>query len=63
MIIDYSKGVALHRLYGHPIFVVEATKAGRDERFVKNICASLECTGRAPSWRDDVESVPTPSWF
>lgn len=43
--IDFSKGTALHRLYGHSIFVIEAEKAKKDERFIKNICSSLGCYG------------------
>jgi len=61
--LDFSKATAVHRLYGHAIFVVEATKAGKDSRFVKNICTNLKCTGTAPHWRNNVEGVPTPSWF
>ena len=61
--VDFSKGSALHRLYGHAIFAKEAEKAGKDERFVKNICTNLKCTGaEVPHWRNNIE-VPRPSWF
>lgn len=46
--MDYSRAVAIHRLYGHNVFVIEATKSGKDETFIKNICRSnsLKCLGQ-----------------
>lgn len=49
--MDFSKGTAIHRLYGHYVFVKEATKASKDARFVKNICNNLKCNGKLNDWR------------
>lgn len=51
MQIDVSKGLALHNLYGHATFKMEATKAGKDERFIKHICSSVKCVGKLNDWR------------
>jgi hypothetical protein len=52
--IDFSKGVAIHRLYGHYTFTVEASKAGKDNRFAKHICSYLNCKGTSTTWRTDL---------
>lgn len=51
--IDFSKGVALHRLYGHSVFVIEAEKAKKDAKFIKDVCRNLRCLGvpDAPNWQ------------
>lgn len=54
MVIDFSKGRALHNLYGHYTFVKEAEKAGKDERFINNICTNLQCTGKSNDWRNNL---------
>lgn len=56
--LDFSRGTAVHRLYGHAIFLIEAEKAGKDERFMKNICNGLECDGKPINWRDHLELTP-----
>lgn len=43
--MDFSKGLSLHRLYGHSVFVIEADKRNKDNRFIDNICETLHCSG------------------
>ena len=42
--MDFSRGLSLHRLYGHVEFAVEAHKKNKDQRFQTNICRELGCT-------------------
>lgn len=49
--MDWSKGTAIHRLYGHYPFAMEARKAGKDDKFITNICTALKCTGLSNDWR------------
>lgn len=55
MKIDWSKGMALHRLYGHYPFAMEALKAGKDMSFIMTICSNLKCVGKSIDWRDNLE--------
>lgn len=60
MQIDFSKGTALHRLYGHETFVLEARKNKKPESFIQNICANLKCDGqpaRTSHWRANLDAV------
>lgn len=43
MQVDYSKGRALHNLYGHDVFVIEAKKDNRSDTFIRHICADVKC--------------------
>jgi hypothetical protein len=52
--LDFSKGRALHNLYGHSVFLMEAQKAGKDARFTENVCFNLQCTGQANDWRSNL---------
>jgi hypothetical protein len=52
--IDFSRATALHRLYGHYIFVMEATKSGKDKNFISNICMNLKCNGKSNDWRSNL---------
>lgn len=54
MKIDFSKATALHNLYGHYVFVKEAQKAGKDERFIDTICFNLKCVGKSNDWRNNL---------
>jgi len=42
---DFSRGMSIHRLYGHSKFMSEAARAGKAKNFVANICSSLHCKG------------------
>lgn len=52
--MDFGKGAALHRLYGHSQFVREAKRKNKDQRFIDGVCTNLKCTGKseADTWRD-----------
>lgn len=52
MQIDFSKGVALHRLYGHTTFMREAKVAGKDKRFAAAVCQRTKCNGKEPTERE-----------
>ena len=54
MELDYSKGLALHRLYGHATFMIEASKKNKSKQFASSICAALKCDGRPTDWRSDL---------
>lgn len=53
--IDYSKAVALHNLYGHYVFVMQAQKSGKDDKFISNICKNLKCVGKSNDWRNHID--------
>lgn len=55
MQIDWSKGTALHRLYGHYPFAMEAVKAGKSQEFITNICSNLKCVGLSNDWRSHLK--------
>lgn len=42
-LLDWSKGVSLHVLYGHDTFIREAKKAEKNSTFVYNVCANVRC--------------------
>lgn len=50
--IDFSKASALHRLYGHNIFAMEAEKAKKDVRFMAAVCRGVNCDGKSNDWRN-----------
>lgn len=52
MEIDFSKGSAIHRLYGHQIFVAEAKKQNKSLGFMKRICEHVSCEGDHIRWRN-----------
>lgn len=54
MKIDFSKGLALHRLYGHYTFVREAQNGKKDDRFISHVCQAIKCTGKSNDWRKNL---------
>lgn len=42
-LLDWSKAVSIHVLYGHDHFLKEANQAGKDPRFKLNVCQSAKC--------------------
>lgn len=55
MVLDFSKGLSIHRAHGHKAFAVEAAKQKKDYRFIKTICLNLKCDGRPIHWRDNLK--------
>jgi hypothetical protein len=42
-VIDFSKAAALHRLYGHDIYMTEMAKAEKSKTFVQQVCSHVSC--------------------
>jgi hypothetical protein len=53
--LDFSKAAAIHRLYGHPTFYIEALKAEKTVQFCKVVCEHAKCNGKKPTWKDNRE--------
>lgn len=55
LILDYSKGLAIHRLYGHYSFVMEAEKANKPQKWIEHVCSSMKCVGQSNDWRSNLK--------
>lgn len=55
--MDWSKGISLHRLYGHVPFCIEARKKKKAEGWIARICEDLDCRDGAVASKNQITTI------